>query len=168
MDTFASRVDSHFIIAWQPFDNEQWQALIALHSTSLHEQHDFFLASQYHSASPALRPLVSKYAMPARMWRHATHSFLELWRYQLPGYNILYVVFITQSLTPPENVQNINAASLPPEIRPVLESANASSSDSTRHPAAMLCDLQRQSEENGPGWIQPRLRSFLSFLQSQC
>src|SRR3954451_4225213 len=27
--------------------NEQWQALIALHYTLLHEHHDFFLASQY-------------------------------------------------------------------------------------------------------------------------
>ena len=26
--------------------NEQWQALIALHRTLLHEHHDFFLASQ--------------------------------------------------------------------------------------------------------------------------
>jgi hypothetical protein len=28
-------------------NNEQWQALIALHRTLLHEHHDFFLASQY-------------------------------------------------------------------------------------------------------------------------
>jgi hypothetical protein len=49
-------------------NNEQWQALIALHRTLLHEHHDFFLASQHPSASPALRRLASKYAMPARMW----------------------------------------------------------------------------------------------------
>ncbi|EDN92197.1 hypothetical protein SS1G_08060 [Sclerotinia sclerotiorum 1980 UF-70] len=30
----------------QEFNNEQWQALIALHRTLLHEHHDFFLASQ--------------------------------------------------------------------------------------------------------------------------
>jgi len=47
-------------------NNEQWQALIALHRTLLHEHHDFFLASQHPSASPALRRLASKYAMPAR------------------------------------------------------------------------------------------------------
>jgi hypothetical protein len=35
--------------------NEQWQALIALHRTLLHEHHDFFLASQHPSASPVLR-----------------------------------------------------------------------------------------------------------------
>ncbi|PVH68442.1 hypothetical protein DL98DRAFT_631152 [Cadophora sp. DSE1049] len=56
-------------------NNEQWQALIALHRTLLHEHHDFFLASQHPSASPALRRLASKYAMPARMWRHGIHSY---------------------------------------------------------------------------------------------
>jgi hypothetical protein len=66
-------------------NNEQWQALIALHRTLLHEHHDFFLASQHPSASPALRRLASKYAMPARMWRHGSHSFLELLRHRLPA-----------------------------------------------------------------------------------
>jgi hypothetical protein len=64
--------------------NEQWQALIALHRTLLHEHHDFFLASQHPTASPALRRLASKYNMPARMWRHGIHSFLELLRHRLP------------------------------------------------------------------------------------
>ncbi|PVH70137.1 hypothetical protein DL98DRAFT_578007 [Cadophora sp. DSE1049] len=66
-------------------NNEQWQALIALHRTLLYEHHDFFLASQHPSASPALRRLASKYAMPARMWRHGIHSFLELLRHRLPA-----------------------------------------------------------------------------------
>jgi len=66
-------------------NNEQWQALIALHRTLLHEHHDFFLASQHPSASPALRKLASKYAMPARMWRHGIHQFLELLRHRLPA-----------------------------------------------------------------------------------
>ncbi|KAG9240285.1 hypothetical protein BJ878DRAFT_546415 [Calycina marina] len=82
-------------------NNEQWQALITLHRTLLHEHHDFFLASQHPSASPALRRLASKCtypsthvvsfanpritdAMPARMWRHGIHSFLELLRHSLP------------------------------------------------------------------------------------
>ncbi|KAI1041322.1 hypothetical protein LB505_002424 [Fusarium chuoi] len=39
-------------------NNEQWQALIALHRTLLHEHHDFFLASQHPSASPALRSML--------------------------------------------------------------------------------------------------------------
>jgi hypothetical protein len=64
---------------------EQWQALIALHRTLLHEHHDFFLASQHPSASPALKRLASKYAMPARMWRHGIHAFLELLRFRLPA-----------------------------------------------------------------------------------
>ncbi|RSL80604.1 hypothetical protein CDV31_017109, partial [Fusarium ambrosium] len=63
----------------------QWQALIALHRTLLHEHHDFFLASQHPSANAALRRLASKYAMPARMWRHGIHSFLELLRHRLPA-----------------------------------------------------------------------------------
>ncbi|KAG4277395.1 hypothetical protein FPRO04_14110 [Fusarium proliferatum] len=66
-------------------NNEQWQALIALHQTLLHEHHNFFLASQHPSASPALRRLASNYAMPARMWRHGIHSFLELLRHRLPA-----------------------------------------------------------------------------------
>ncbi|OAP61247.1 hypothetical protein AYL99_03448 [Fonsecaea erecta] len=65
-------------------NNEQWQALIALHRTLLHEHHDFFLASQHPTASAALRRLPTKYAMPARMWRHGIHSFLELLRHRLP------------------------------------------------------------------------------------
>lgn len=65
--------------------NDQWQALIALHRTLLHEHHDFFLASQHPSATFALRRLASKYAMPARMWRHGIHTFLELLRHRLPA-----------------------------------------------------------------------------------
>ncbi|EHK20570.1 uncharacterized protein TRIVIDRAFT_118139, partial [Trichoderma virens Gv29-8] len=68
----------------QQLTDEQWQALIALHRTLLQEHHDFLLASQHPSASPALRRLASKYAMPARMWRHGIHSFLELLRHRLP------------------------------------------------------------------------------------
>jgi hypothetical protein len=63
---------------------DHWQALIALHRTLLHEHHDFFLASQHPSASPALRRLAAKYTMPARMWKHGIHSFLELLRRRLP------------------------------------------------------------------------------------
>jgi len=64
--------------ASQKLTNDQWQALIALHRTLLHEHHDFFLASQHPSASTALRRLASKYAMPARMWRHGSKA-------ELPG-----------------------------------------------------------------------------------
>ena len=68
----------------KPLNNEQWQALIALHRTLLHEHHDFFLASQHPAASDSLKRLANKYAMPARMWRHGIHSFLELLRHRLP------------------------------------------------------------------------------------
>ncbi|KAL2150244.1 hypothetical protein VTH82DRAFT_7920 [Thermothelomyces myriococcoides] len=75
-------------------NNDQWQALIALHRTLLHEHHDFFLASQHPSASPALRRLAAKYAMPARMWRHGIHSFLELLRHRLPASREHMLTFI--------------------------------------------------------------------------
>ncbi|KAI9678451.1 MAG: hypothetical protein M1829_002049 [Trizodia sp. TS-e1964] len=65
--------------------NDQWQALISLHRTLLHEHHDFFLASLHPSANRSLRRLASKYSMPARMWRYGIHSFLELLRHRLPG-----------------------------------------------------------------------------------
>ncbi|KAI9793696.1 MAG: hypothetical protein M1816_007591 [Peltula sp. TS41687] len=66
-------------------NDEQWQALIGLHRTLLHEHHDFFLASQHPAASPDLKRLAAKYSMPSRMWRHGIHPFLELLRYRLPS-----------------------------------------------------------------------------------
>lgn len=74
--------------------DDHWQALIALHRTLLHEHHDFFLASQHPSASPALRRLATKYTMPARMWKHGIHSFLELLRYRLPDSLEFMISFI--------------------------------------------------------------------------
>ncbi|KAK4162042.1 EST/SMG-like protein 1 [Cladorrhinum sp. PSN259] len=81
-------------------NHDQWQALIALHRTLLHEHHDFFLASQHPSASPALRRLASKYAMPARMWRHGIHSFLELLRHRLPASleHMLMFIYLAYSM----------------------------------------------------------------------
>lgn len=81
-------------------DNRQWQALIALHRTLLHEHHDFFLASQHPAASPALKKLAQKYAMPARMWRHGIHSFLELLRHRLPESleHMLTFIYISYSM----------------------------------------------------------------------
>jgi hypothetical protein len=67
------------------FNNKQWQALLALFRKLLHQHHDFFLATQHPSATLALRRLPIKYAMPARLWRHGIHSFLELLRNRLPG-----------------------------------------------------------------------------------
>lgn len=65
--------------------HKKWQALIAVHRALLHEHHDFFLASQHPSASPALRRLASKHEMPATMWRHGIHHSLELIRHCPPA-----------------------------------------------------------------------------------
>ena len=80
--------------------NEQWQALIALHRTLLHEHHDFFLASQHPSAGPALTRLAAQYSMPARMWRHGIHSFLEVLRHRLPESldHMLAFIYIAYSM----------------------------------------------------------------------
>ncbi|KAL8831742.1 MAG: hypothetical protein Q9170_005172 [Blastenia crenularia] len=77
-----------------PLGDRQWQALIALHKTLLHEHHDFFLASQHPSASPALSKLAAKYSMPARMWRHGIHAFLEVLRHRLPASSDHMLAFI--------------------------------------------------------------------------
>jgi hypothetical protein len=84
----------------QPLSNEQWQALVALHRTLLHEHHDFLLASQHPSASSALRRLPHKYSMPARMWRHGIHSFLELLRHKLPASldHMLSFIYLSYSI----------------------------------------------------------------------
>lgn len=81
-------------------NNEQWQALIALHKTLLHEHHDFFLASQHPSANPALSKLPEHYSMPARMWRHGIHSFLEVLRHRLPESldHMLAFIYIAYSM----------------------------------------------------------------------
>ena len=79
---------------------EQWSALIALHKTLLHEHHDFFLASQHPSASQALSKLAAKYSMPARMWRHGIHAFLEVLRHRLPHSldHMLAFIYIAYSM----------------------------------------------------------------------
>lgn len=65
-------------------ENQQWKALVALHRTLLQEHHDFFSASQHPVASPALRALAVKYAMPARMWRRGVRGLLDLMQDQSP------------------------------------------------------------------------------------
>jgi hypothetical protein len=79
---------------------EQWQALIALHKTLLHEHHDFFLASHHPLASPALNRLAAKYSMPGRMWRHGIHAFLEVLRHRLPDSfdHMLAFIYIAYSM----------------------------------------------------------------------
>ena len=80
--------------------NNQWQSLIALHKQLLHEHHDFFLTSQHPSASPALNRLAAKYSIPARMWRHGIHGFLEILRHRLPESleHMLAFIYIAYSM----------------------------------------------------------------------
>ncbi|KAG6163670.1 hypothetical protein E4U51_005605 [Claviceps purpurea] len=73
---------------------EQYHALITLHQALLHEHFDFFLATQHPIASDSLKSLATKYAMPARMWRHGIHSFLELLRAKLPESHEHLLAFI--------------------------------------------------------------------------
>ena len=80
--------------------NDQYQSLIALHKQLLHEHHDFFLASQHPAASPALSRLAAKYSMPARMWRHGIHAFLEVLHHRLPESleHMLAFIYIAYSM----------------------------------------------------------------------
>ncbi|WPH03027.1 Hypothetical protein R9X50_00590100 [Acrodontium crateriforme] len=73
---------------------EQWQALIALHRTLLYEHHDFLMATQHPSATPALRGLAVKYSMAARMWKHGIHAFLEVLRHRRPDAQEYMISFI--------------------------------------------------------------------------
>ena len=100
LPTFLLQIDQQQSSTTNKLSNEQWWALIALHRTLLHEHHDFFLASQHPSSSPALRRLATKYAMPARMWRHGIHSFLELLRHRLPDSldHMLAFVYLAYSM----------------------------------------------------------------------
>ena len=83
-----------------PITNDQWRSLIALHKQLLHEHHDFFLASQHPSASSSLSKLAAKYSMPARMWRHGIHAFLEVLRLWLPNSleHMLAFIYIAYSM----------------------------------------------------------------------
>ena len=83
-------------------NNKQYQALIALHRRLLHEHHDFFLASQHPAISLAVQRLAVKHAMPARLWRHGIHSFLELLGNRLPlslDYMLAFIYLVYSMMT---------------------------------------------------------------------
>lgn len=61
-------------------------------------------------------------------------------------------------------IRTVNPASLSPELRPVAESSNASSFDTTQHSAAMLCDLQCLSTEHRP-WMASATINNLALWQ---
>lgn len=75
-------------VSASPYDSlssEQWQALIALHRTLLHEHYDFFLTAYHPSAGAALAKISERYSMPARMWRHGIQAFLDVLQAKLPS-----------------------------------------------------------------------------------
>ena len=78
----------------EELSTEQWQALVALHRTLLYEHHDFLMATQHPSANPALLGLATKYSMPARMWKHGIHAFLEVLRHRRPHSQEYMLAFI--------------------------------------------------------------------------
>ncbi|KAL6901401.1 hypothetical protein GGI43DRAFT_422820 [Trichoderma evansii] len=55
---------------------------------------------EHPTANPVLRRLASKYAMPARMWRHGIHTFLELLRHNMPDYleHMLTFIYVAYSM----------------------------------------------------------------------
>ncbi|KAK1724225.1 uncharacterized protein BDZ83DRAFT_543155, partial [Colletotrichum acutatum] len=57
--------------------HEQWEDIVARHYTLLCEYYDFLTTTQDYSASPKLRELASKYAMPARLWEKGIRSLLK-------------------------------------------------------------------------------------------
>ena len=78
----------------QKLSEEQYQKLIGLHRTLLHQHYDFFLVCQHPLANPALRRLPAIFNMPARMWRYGIQCFLELLRKRLPGSREHMLTFI--------------------------------------------------------------------------
>ncbi|GAB1739307.1 hypothetical protein NU219Hw_g4051t1 [Hortaea werneckii] len=73
---------------------EQWQALVALHRTLLYEHYDFLMATQHPFATDELKALPTRYCMPARMWKHAIHSFLEVLRHRRPDSHEYMLAFV--------------------------------------------------------------------------
>lgn len=75
-------------------DQEYWQASIALHRTLLYEHHDYLMATQHPSATPALKKPATKYATPARLWKNGIHAFLEVLRHRRPESQDCMLAFI--------------------------------------------------------------------------
>jgi hypothetical protein len=88
IENTCKRIDAHLTQDKTVADTElasvNWQSLTDLHHTLLQHHHDFFLTTQLSSASPDIRGLAKTHSMPARMWKHGIHSFLELFRKHLP------------------------------------------------------------------------------------
>lgn len=50
-------------------NDAQWQVVISLQRTLLHEQHNFFLAANHPSASPALNRVAAEYGDTRLRWQ---------------------------------------------------------------------------------------------------
>lgn len=68
------------------FTDDRWKSLVKLHEVTLFEFCDFFFATNHPvaAASDQLKNVVTKYSMPARLWRHAIYRLLDLMRRNLP------------------------------------------------------------------------------------
>lgn len=73
---------------------EQWQRITALHTTLLDEHHDFLVATQCPSANSTVLGLAEKNEMPAHMWKHGIHAFLEVLRHRRPHSQEYMLAFI--------------------------------------------------------------------------
>jgi hypothetical protein len=80
----------------------QWQKHILLHEDLLNRHFDIlfvFLKSQHPSASLLLKEFGDKNFMPARMWRHGIHTFLEVLRQKYPE-TVEYILRFSALPTP--------------------------------------------------------------------
>ena len=80
-----------------------WPRNIPIAFELLHEHHDVFLASQHPPANPTPTRLAAKYSMPAPMWRHGIHAFLEVLRYRFPDslehmFAFIYIAYSMMAL----------------------------------------------------------------------
>ena len=73
---------------------EQWQTLVKLHRTLMHEHCDFLMASQRPSATPSLLGLAETYNTPSRLWYHGIGPFLVVLHQRRPGSQDYAVWFI--------------------------------------------------------------------------
>ncbi|CAG8237952.1 unnamed protein product [Penicillium olsonii] len=76
-------LDGRHRVSRGELSNWQWQVLMSAHSSLLYHHLDFLCGSQHPVADPITKRLPGKYAIPARMWKYAIHSFLELMRLRL-------------------------------------------------------------------------------------
>ncbi|KAF3760064.1 hypothetical protein M406DRAFT_224799, partial [Cryphonectria parasitica EP155] len=71
---------------------EQFQALLSLHRILLYEHHDFLTASCHPNVSFALRELVTKYAMPARItFIRLTYAMMSVLEETVPWYREIWM-----------------------------------------------------------------------------